>query len=205
MGNILKWEGIVIDPVGAALSVLVFEYILLGQALTPGAVFFFLKSIFTGGLIGLGRGVDHPDVAAQILGPRLSPRDQHADDGHYHLYLVQFNPPESGLFAVIAMGVVLANQREVEVQHIVSFKENLGILIISTLFIILGARLDFRDFHILRWNYLAFILVLVFFIRPLSVFPFHGQKRPGHKRADIHRLDGAAGDRGGRDCFHFYL
>ena len=170
VGNILKWEGIVIDPVGAALSVLVFEYILLGQALTPGAVFFFLKSIFTGGLIGWAGAW----IILTLLRKYWVPDYLHGTSTLMMVIIIfilsNLIHRESGLFAVIAMGVVLANQREVEVQHIVSFKENLGILIISTLFIILGARLDFRDFHILRWNYLAFILVLVFFIRPLSVF-----------------------------------
>lgn len=170
VGNIIKWEGIVIDPVGAALSVLVFEYILLGQALTPGAVLFFLKSIFTGGLLGWAGAW----IVLTLLRKYWIPDYLHGT-GTLMMVIVIFILSnlihrESGLFAVIAMGVVLANQRRVEVQHIVSFKENLGILIISTLFIILGARLDFQDFHILRWNYLAFILVLIFLIRPSAVF-----------------------------------
>lgn len=170
VGNIIKWEGIVIDPVGAALSVLVFEYILLGQAHTPGAVLFFLKSICVGGVLGwLGAG-----IVLTLLRKYWAPDYLHGT-GTLMMVIVVFIlsngvHPESGLFAVIAMGVVLANQRSVEVQHIVSFKENLGILIISTLFIILGARLDVQDFQVLRWNYLVFILVLVCVIRPAAVF-----------------------------------
>ncbi len=170
VGNIVKWEGIVIDPVGAALSVLVFEYILLDQALTPAAVVFFLKSICVGGTLGwLGAW-----IVLTLLRKYWIPDYLHGT-GTLMMVIVVFIlsngvHPESGLFAVIAMGIVLANQRSVEVQHIVSFKENLGILIVSTLFIILGARLDVQDFQILRWNYLVFILVLICVIRPLAVF-----------------------------------
>ncbi|HBR14062.1 MAG TPA: hypothetical protein DD723_00765 [Candidatus Omnitrophica bacterium] len=170
VGNILKWEGIVIDPIGAALAVLVFEYILLGQALTPVAILFFLKSILIGGILGWAGAW----IILTLLRKYWIPDYLHGTTTLMMVIIIfilsNVIHRESGLFAVIAMGIVLANQRKVEIQHIVSFKENLGILIISTLFIILGARLDFRDFHILRWNYLLFILVLVLFIRPLSVF-----------------------------------
>jgi hypothetical protein len=170
VGNIIKWEGIVIDPVGAALSGLVFEYILLGQALTPRAIFFFFKSILIGGMLGSAGAWGLLTLLRRYWLP-----DYLHGTGTLMTVIVIFTlsnliHAESGLLAVIAMGVVLANQREVEIQHIVSFKENLGILIISTLFIILGARLDFQDFHILRWNYLVFILALIFLIRPLAVF-----------------------------------
>lgn len=49
---------------------------------------------------------------------------------------------ESGLIAVTLMGLILANQRNVAVQHILHFKENLTVLLISSLFIILTARLS---------------------------------------------------------------
>ncbi|MDZ7776873.1 MAG: hypothetical protein U5L09_15330 [Bacteroidales bacterium] len=62
--------------------------------------------------------------------------------------------PESGLFAATLMGIVMANQKYVSIKHILEFKENLRVLIISILFIILSARLNldvFRDlsYHIL--------------------------------------------------------
>ena len=50
--------------------------------------------------------------------------------------------PESGLFTVTVMGIVLANQRWVSVLHIAEFKETLSVLLISSLFILLAARLE---------------------------------------------------------------
>ncbi|MGE0267036.1 MAG: cation:proton antiporter [Candidatus Omnitrophota bacterium] len=169
-GSILKWEGIVIDPIGAALAVLVFEYIILGQALSINALLFFLKSI----LIGSVTGAVGAWFLLLLLRKYWIPDYLH---GTVTLMLVvtvfilsNLFHHESGLFAVISMGIVLGNQRKVEVQHIVSFKENLGILIISTLFIILAARLNLNELNILNWEFFVFLFVLVFIARPLSVF-----------------------------------
>src|SRR5690606_16250009 len=54
VGNILKWEGILIDPIGALLTILIFEVILIGElqnaaiAIVEG----FLKTILIGVVVG---------------------------------------------------------------------------------------------------------------------------------------------------------
>ncbi len=169
-GSIVKWEGIVTDPIGAALAVLVYEYIIIGQNLNASALIFFFKSILVGSAVGA--------IGAWLL--LLLLRKYWIPDylhGTATLTLVvtvfilsNFFHHESGLFSAIAMGIVLGNQRKVEVQHIVSFKENLGILIISTLFIILAARLNLKDLSILDWRFTGFLAVLILIARPLSVF-----------------------------------
>jgi hypothetical protein len=78
--------------------------------------------------------------------------------------------PESGLLATTIMGVTLANQRKIPVKHIVEFKENLRVLIISTLFILLSARLKADDMLDVLWPSLGYLLVLVLIARPLSVW-----------------------------------
>ena len=170
VGSVIKWEGIVIDPVGAALAVFVYEYIVVGEIFSVGALIFFIKSILIGSALGF--------AGAWML--ILSLRKYWIPDflhGTVTLILVvavftlsNIIHHESGLFAVIAMGIAMGNQRKVEVQQIVSFKENLGILIISTLFIILAARLNLKDLAILDWRFIAFLAVLVLIARPLSVF-----------------------------------
>ena len=52
---------------------------------------------------------------------------------------------ESGLLTVTIMGIALANQRNVHIRHIVEFKENLRVLVISGLFILLAARLQLAE------------------------------------------------------------
>ena len=77
--------------------------------------------------------------------------------------------PESGLLTVTLMGVVMANQRSVNVRHIIEFKENLRVLLISSLFIILAARLDIADLRAVGWPQIAFVGALILVVRPVSV------------------------------------
>lgn len=67
------------------------------------------------------------------------------------------------------MGIALANQRFVTITHIIEFKENLRVLLISALFIILAARLKLEDLLLLNWTSLVFLAILVLVARPVSV------------------------------------
>jgi hypothetical protein len=68
------------------------------------------------------------------------------------------------------MGVVLANQGRVPIRHILEFKENLRVLLISALFILMAARLTIVDLQRLDWGVVVFLLILILIIRPLGVF-----------------------------------
>jgi hypothetical protein len=78
--------------------------------------------------------------------------------------------PESGLFTVTLMGLILANQRAASIKHIIEFKENLRVLLISSLFIILSARLKLEDLGHLGLGSVAFLAVLILLARPVSIF-----------------------------------
>src|SRR5690606_32760223 len=77
---------------------------------------------------------------------------------------------ESGLVTVTILGICLANQRYVSVMHVMEFNEHLRVLLLGCLFIVLGARLQMSAVADLGWAGLAFVLALVFLVRPLSVF-----------------------------------
>jgi hypothetical protein len=79
---------------------------------------------------------------------------------------------ESGLVTVTILGVILANQRFVAIRHVVEFKENLRVLLISTLFIVLASRLkiDMDALRTLGWESLLLVALVIFFVRPVSVF-----------------------------------
>jgi NhaP-type Na+/H+ and K+/H+ antiporters len=68
---------------------------------------------------------------------------------------------ESGLLAVTVMGIWLANAKGVNMEEILSFKESLSVLIISTLFIVLAARVDLGIIANLGWSAVAIILVIL--------------------------------------------
>jgi FlaA1/EpsC-like NDP-sugar epimerase len=68
------------------------------------------------------------------------------------------------------MGLVLDNQKHVSIKHIIEFKENLRVIIISSIFILLAARLQISDFEVFNLAGIAFLGLLIFIARPLSVF-----------------------------------
>ncbi len=78
---------------------------------------------------------------------------------------------ESGLLATTVMGIVVANKSKADVRHLIEFKENLRVLLISALFIVLAARLDVAALTGLNWGAVAvFVFVVIGVARPASVF-----------------------------------
>ena len=77
--------------------------------------------------------------------------------------------PEVGLLTVTVIGVTLANQRSVMLTHIFEFKKNLSILLISCLFIVLAAQIQFDAVRSLGWGSLLFLSALIVVVRPASV------------------------------------
>lgn len=169
--TVLRWEAILIDPIGALLAVLVYE-VILAEGGTLGQIVFssLLKAFGVGGTVG----VIGAFVMIQLLRRYLLPDFLHvamtlaivigAFAGANALH------DESGLLAVTVMGVVLASQHAVHVRHILEFEENLRTLLLSGLFIVLGARLGLDDLRqAATLPVLGFIGVLVLLGRPLAV------------------------------------
>jgi CPA1 family monovalent cation:H+ antiporter len=172
LANILRWEGILIDPLGALLAVLVYDFIVsglvAGRHSEPLVTFASIIGIGTvSGVLGaLGLGF--------ILRRHLLPE-----------YLINVATlaivlsiyaianqlaHESGLLAVTVMGMLLANLKQTPIEGILDFKESLSVLLISLLFILLAARIDFSNFSLLGSGAIAVILVVIFVARPLAVF-----------------------------------
>lgn len=171
VANILRWEGIVIDPIGALLAVVVYSFIIssgegdgwLHSLQTFGGV------ILCGSLFGILGGwalgivlrrhwlpdyLHNLATLAAVLGVFIaSNRVMH----------------ESGLLAVTLMGMGLANMKGVDVRQILHFKENLSVLLISGLFILLAARLDINALLGLGPAALLVLLLIQFVARPLNV------------------------------------
>ena len=174
ISNILRWEGIAIDPIGAILAVLVFEFILSGQgkgALSLGHTFFiFGKTLAVGTFIGAMTGY----LLGLILRKHLLPEYLHNVATLTLVFAVfalsNHISEESGLLTVTVMGIWLANMKDVSVEDILDFKESLSILLISGLFILLAARLDFSQFKEIGIAGFALFLIIQFIARPVKVF-----------------------------------
>ena len=77
---------------------------------------------------------------------------------------------ESGLIAVTVVGIVMANTKDLDVRELISFKEDLTLLVLSLLFILLAARLQVDELNAVLWPSLALLAVALFLARPLSVW-----------------------------------
>lgn len=173
VGPVLKWEGIVIDPIGAMLAVLVFEGVTAGVTGAGGAAAILVvavKTIVVGTVVGFLAG----RLLAFSLSRFLVP-EQLENPLSLMIVTAAFAisnelQHESGLFAATVMGLTLANQKRAEIRHIVDFKENLRVLLIAALFILLAARLSWEDARaLLSPGVLAFLAILVLVVRPASV------------------------------------
>ncbi len=172
VSSVIRWEGILNDPVGALLAVVVYEAILAGTlAGRPGeAGQQYLASLGVGLLAGLVGAI----VILLVFRYYLLP-DYLQNPFSLSLVVAVFTVSnlfreESGLLATTVMGVALANQRWVELRHIVEFKETLRVLVISSLFVLLAARLTPANIGQLGWEAVAFLLALVFIVRPAAVW-----------------------------------
>ena len=170
VAKILRWEGIIIDPIGALLAVLVFEFIIseTGSGAYGQTSLIFFKTIVLGSLIGgaagYGFGIlirNHwlPEFLHNICALALV----------FAVFAVANEiQHESGLLAVTVMGVWLTNMKQVHTEDILNFKESLSILLISGLFIILAARINFARFIELGWQAAGVFLVIQFIARPVK-------------------------------------
>ncbi len=176
VGKILKWEGIVIDPIGALLAVLVFEAVLAGNRPTEVGTFWaFAWGGLKAAVGGTAAGLASAWLFATLLRRFLVP-DHLQIPVALGLAVLAFTlsnlvAPEAGLFATTVMGIALANQKKVGVSHILEFKETLVVLLIAVLFVVLSARLRLEDLEQINWfRALGFVAVLILLVRPLAVF-----------------------------------
>ena len=166
---LLKWEGIVNDPVGVLLAVLTFQYFTLagsgwaqvalgmGSAMAAAVVFGGLGGWATGWLYRRG------SIPAHLKAPMLmvlvlvsywaSNRIQH----------------EAGLLSVTVMGMVIGNMKLVERDTLRRFQENLTVVLLSVLFIVIPSQLEVAQLAQINWRVGLFVLVLLLVVRPVSV------------------------------------
>jgi len=172
VANILRWEGILVDPIGAILAVLTFTVIIASQVGTNWI------EIFTLLLRMLGSGLIIGGLAGLLWGRALRrywiPEFLHNVATLFVVFAVyavaDTVASESGLLAVTVMGAWLANTPRLHVRELLDFKESLSILLISGLFILLAARLDFAQLAVMGPAALMVMLGFQFFARPLKVF-----------------------------------
>jgi NhaP-type Na+/H+ or K+/H+ antiporter len=172
VADILRWEGIIIDPIGALLAVLAFDFYIASQS---SDVFIDILALFLKVVgIGAGVGIIFGFGLSQILRKHWLPEYLRSPFTLLMVFvafaLSETMLHESGLLAVTIFGMIVANQRGVDVDDILDFKESLSLLLISGLFIVLAARIDLAGFVAVGWASMLVVAGIILIARPISVF-----------------------------------
>lgn len=174
ISTVLKWESIIIDPVGAFLAVLVFNFIsasYLAEETTTEAFITFGRSVFVGLGLGVILGGGLYFFIKRLFVPRylLSVFTLALVMGSF--LLSDLIAHESGLLTAVVMGATLANLDVPYFKDIIDFKESLTLLLISLLFIMLSADMTVAQLELVaRSESLLLFLVIILVARPLGVF-----------------------------------
>lgn len=170
---VLRWEGILIDPIGALVAVLVYEFISVegDSGYTKQALLDFGKIV----LIGMSFGITAGYALYFAIKKKLVP--------HYLSNVVALSmvmavfvisdlfAHESGLLAVVVMGMFLGNSDLPSLKELLYFKESLSVLLVSILFILLAANISIEDLLLVyNWKTAILLAIIIFILRPLTVF-----------------------------------
>ncbi len=169
---LLKWEGIINDPIGALLAVIIYEYMTLETGSHTN--FQIAGSLFIGAALSIVWGI--------VLGRFMATAFQRGWVPEYLkpavllsvviicFVLANVVQEEAGLLAVTAMGVTMANSNMPSLAQIRHFKENIAVLFVSGVFVILTASLDRATLlEAFSWQTAAFVAAMLFIVRPLSI------------------------------------
>ena len=167
----LKWEGIINDPLGALLAVLVFQFFLFQQSgsawpeVLSGIGLAVVSSLILGGLGGLaiGKAMRAGMVPEYLKSPMM-----------LGLVLVVFEltnliQHEAGLLAVTIMGIVVGNLNLPGIGNLRRFKEYITIMLVSVVFVSLTADLDVSSLGAIGWRGVALVLSILFIARPVTI------------------------------------
>ena len=170
VATLLEGEGVLIDPVGAILAVVVLDTILNADTDPLEA--------FLGLMIRLGIGAAIGVVGGWLMGWMLKNAKFLSEElknlvvlaGLWGLFaLAQTIRSESGLMATVMAGIVLRASSVPEERLLLRFKGQLTILGVSVLFILLSADLSIASMFALGWGSVFTVLALMFIVRPLNI------------------------------------
>lgn len=169
VGSILKWESILVDPIGVLLAVITFDVLLIGTGASAQFVagqvgLFVLVGVAVGSLIGFALIVAlrrHwvPEQLLSLVGLGVA--------------LVAFVTAnslvtEAGLLATPTLGMILANHRRVSTEQILHFSETIRVLLIGVLFIVLSARIGSDQLSLIGAGAIGILAALIIVARPLA-------------------------------------
>ncbi|SHI32482.1 sodium/proton antiporter, CPA1 family (TC 2.A.36) [Palleronia salina] len=171
-GALLQWEAILNDPIGALAAVLAFEVVLvLRTAEQVGeAAWSLILGLVVACVLGAAGGYGTVWAFKRAKVPEFM-----KVPALFVAILAVFAASnlvlhESGLLAVTLMGIVIANADLPSFEEMRRFKEHATILLVSGVFILLAASLDFAALSQLTWRAGIFVVLVLSIARPVTVF-----------------------------------
>jgi len=170
--TVLEAEGVLIDPIGAILAVVVLSIALEPD---PGALASEGQDLAMRVGVGLLAGVAGAYALAGLLKARRILPEEYVNVFVLAAVLLLFQGCEelvshSGILAVTVAGVALGNMPAAVDRDLREFKDQLTVLLIGLLFVLLAADVRFAELRDLGWMGLAVVAVLVVVVRPLGVW-----------------------------------
>ena len=165
--SLLTWEGVLVDPLGALLGVLVFHAAATGSSWRPGEM---LLSIAVGLLVAA--------VALVVLRLALTEAQRKAPRQAVPvtiatvvgaLVAADLIREDAGFVATTAMGMALANQRAIDVSLMLEFQQTLVQLLVGALFILIAASVSPSEVEAVLPEALVLVAVMALVIRPVAV------------------------------------
>lgn len=170
---VLRWEGILIDPIGALVAVLVYEFIRIegDSGYTRQALLEFGKIILIGSAFGIAAGYALYISIKKKFVPHYLSNVVSLSLVMAIFVLSDLFAHESGLLAVVVMGMYLGNSDLPNLKELLYFKESLSVLLVSILFILLAANISVEDLLLVyNWKTAILLAIIIFLLRPLTVF-----------------------------------
>lgn len=172
ISSVLRWEGILIDPIGALAAAIAFEWVRSKSADSALSATLIHVGSFVG--VGTALGLVMGGLLVLILRRRWLP-EHLINPAVLSWVLLAFGlsdalAPESGLLTVTLLGVILANARVNEARSILQFKEELVVVLLSTIFVALAANIQTGALlGVFRPAPLLLLVAVVVLVRPISV------------------------------------
>ncbi|WP_010648017.1 cation:proton antiporter [Oceanobacillus massiliensis] len=172
---ILKWEGIIVDPIGPLLAL--FSYEIFKVISSDALTLFDLFQFFLGGILAAIAGYIIGLVVSIMVSKGLFP-EYLKSAIILSFVLLSFTIAEAimhetGMLAVTVMGLTVARIKKhvSSIGSIGHFVENISVILTSTVFILLTASLTRETLtDIFTWPIISFVLIMLFLVRPLSIW-----------------------------------
>ena len=170
--EVLKAEGLVLEPIGAVLALLLLELI-LGDLHGIEEVFLALMQRLGGGvLIGLISGWLLTEILKKIKNDESFGIELQVTLGFIFLVygICEYILPESGLPASVAAGFIVGKREIIDKERLDNLIGELAQLAITVLFPLLASDVSWGELSPLGWGGIICVLMLMLIVRPISIY-----------------------------------